>query len=182
MLVNHCTELYGDIFKLREKIINDYKMKKRLDKITARRPPYTTDMGTNTFQDKLIIKQEPPSPKKNELKLPQIKTYPIENKKSLSNSNKSLMEVMVDSKKIVSRIKEEKIQIENEKFLGKLLAVKSALRVDVMNESFRRSRDYMSIACKVRDHGDMTRKVIKSLRLSDGVTKVQEDIKKMLNI
>ena len=177
MLVNHSTELYGDLLRLREKMMNDLKMKKRLDKITSRKSPYHADTANSIFQSKsLATKPEPIINTSKEVQLPLIKNN--SEKKVQMNSQKKLNEVMIESKKILSRIRDEKIQLENEKFLGKLMSVKSPLRVDIMNESFRRSRDYMSLACKVRDHNDMTRKVLKSFKLSE----VQDDIKKLLNI
>jgi hypothetical protein len=175
MLVNHSTELYGDIFRLREKMMNDIKLKKRLDKITTRKSPYHTESHLSIFEKNNSQKSDQNKSPDKELKLPIIKNN-VEKRNQASH--KSLNAVMIESKKIISRIKEEKIQVDNEKFLGKLLSIRSPLRADVMNESFRKSRDYMSLACKVRDHNDMTRKVLKSFKISE----VQEDIKKLLNI
>jgi hypothetical protein len=162
MFVN--TDYYADVTKLREKLISDFHMKKRLDQINLRKTEFSIppnrnsnrerniskiDIDINTIKRSIspkekIIEAENESPK-NKLPIINLK------KERKLQQHESMIRSMVSSRKRVNNIKDQFIHKENVNFAKRLLRVKSPLSRDHMNQEWKLHNEYMENARKVKN-------------------------------
>ena len=190
MLINSTAPLYSDFFRLREKLLCDHVMKQKIVKINDRQSPYSmnsvrsnkinieTDFEKFERINKIMKKTESTyiktegnddntAPNRNVTKLPFIKA---EGDEDTNKKNRSLAEVLIESKRVIDRIKKDQIKNENENFAKRLIRLKSPLSRDKMNQSFKRSREYLKITNKSINIKELRRKVLKSLHLPKIIT------------
>ncbi len=199
MLSNNTGPLYNDIFKLRAKLISDFNMKSRIHLINERKSPYKKEkfkINRTRFEtevDKLrglkdlelnekfeTLQVSTIDPLQN--KLPKIKTTisELESEKGFAK-NKNLTNVLIEGRKLINKMKKDKIESENAKFAKRLVRVRSPLRRDLMNKSFKRSREYAKIANRVKSKEEVAVGMVRKLHLPDIVLRGLGDIKKLIN-
>jgi hypothetical protein len=159
MITNN--DLYGNIFNIREKILGDIIIRRKVAQIKNRNSSY--DLKKSTIDDMMSLNKNKfynkskdfesynlNNSRKSNVNLPKIF------KKAKSNS---VVENMLESKRQFHKLKNQEIDLENKKFQKRLVRVKSPFARDKMNESFRHSREYGDIAKKVKDYKFQTKRV-----------------------
>jgi len=184
-MINRSPDFHKNMMMLKDKIIADMRMKKRIENIFSRKNQYINEdknKKTNKF-NKSLIRLEKSIMLNNEQENSFIEANELpnillasnlnsnrslqgkENKINRHSRNKSLVDNMIDSRRNVSILKNEMIEEENVKFGERLSRVRSPIKNYKLEEFGKINREYLKINKKIEDLDSFTRKVVKSFKL-----------------
>jgi hypothetical protein len=118
----------------------------------------------------------------SKFKLPKINNSISNLDTTADNKNKNLNSVLTESRKVLNKMKMEKIEYDNAKFANRIHGVKSPFNRGKLDDEYKKSREYLKLANRLKSKSELSSITVKKLHLPKFVLQgLGHDIKRLLN-